>query len=71
MEEELEQWLKKNKLLKKLEKVFARLGIDDMDTMEMMMDEDRLSEEALRQEGVKPAVALKLSKSLAKLKNGK
>ena len=35
------------------------------------MDEDRLSEEALRQEGVKPAVALKLSKSLAKLKNGK
>ena len=67
MEEELEQWLKKNKLLKKLEKVFARLGIDDMDMLMLAADEGHLSKEALEREGVKPMTVLKLSRCLEKL----
>ena len=68
MEEELEQWLKKNKLLKKLEKVFARLGIDDMDMLMLAADEGHLSKEALEREGVKSMTTIKLNKCVEKLK---
>ena len=62
MDEEFRAWLKKNRLLKKLEKVFVKLGIEDMNMLTVMIEEERVTEKTMAEFGVKPAVSLTLLK---------